>query len=209
MELYGSKEIHILDKCCQDISEGSQIHVFLENCRIKDGKVLNKVPLSERSVNEEFTKTEFFFNLTNNFVQILITFNNKLSPEKAAIYRMYDLYRQKCSDAYRNQEDVICHLAFYFLKPDEVHGVCTKIEAHNPVMITKSDEDGTLTCLFELAGFNFGVETIDYDSIDEEIQNDIAEEVKIEEREERLKAEREEQAEFANQFVGILDEDEF
>ena len=203
-----SKDLHILDECCKDISEGSEIHVYLEEGRFVDGKITNEVTLGEKSVMKDFAHTELFFNVTNRFATIVITFKNKVSTEKSAIYNLYEIYKRKADEFFKKNEDKIAHLSFYFVKQDEINGVATTIDCHNPVLITKSDEDGTLTILADLEAFHYGVQLLDYNQMDEEIENDIAEEVNIEVREERKRQENEEQLEFANQFIGVSNDDD-
>lgn len=203
------KSLHFLDECCKDITSGCDIHVFLDDGRTENGKLAVEVPVGEKDVLKGFTDVELFFNTSNHFVTVVIHFHNKMATEKSAIYNLYEIYQRKSDEYFRHNEDRVSHLSMFFVKQDEEHGIVTVIDFHNPVLIVKNDQEGTLTCLCEMKGMNYGVRPLNYDEINEEIEYDIAEEVKVREREERHKEEIEEQQKFANTFTSVVgDEDD-
>lgn len=202
-----NKELHLLDVCCQDITEECQISVFLEEARLENGEIANKVPTGDRTVLKEFAEVELSFNMTNKFVTVVIRFKDKYSTDKSAIYNLYNIYQTKASEYFRKGLERLSVLSFYFVHQDEMHGIASVISCVNPVLVIKNDEEGTLTGLFEYGALHYGVQLINYDEIDEKIQYEVADEMNVLKREERRAEENRQQEELAKQYTNILDED--
>lgn len=203
-----TKELAFLDKICQDITECCDIHCYLDEGILKDGKIENRVPIGERSVLSGFTNVEFFFNMTSKFVTVNIHFKNKTSTEKSAIYNLYDIYMRKADEYFRTNSNKIACFDLYFVRQFENEGFVVRISMSNPIILVKSDEDGLLTAVFDMKAINYGLNPMDYGEIEEEIQNEIADEVRVEEAEERHREEMEAQAEFSKSFTQIVDNDD-
>lgn len=203
------KDLKVLDECCKDISEGCDIHCYLEEGRLSDtGEVETEIPVGDKTVLQGFTNVELFFNMTTKCVTVVIHFKNPASTEKASIYNLYELYQRRSDEFFRHGDKKIAHFSLFFARQDEIHGIATVVDCHNPLVIFKDDKEGTLTCLFDIRGFHYGVQLLDYDRMHEEIQNDIAEKEMMERREEQRQEELQEQADFANQFISVVNEDE-
>lgn len=203
------KDLHVFNECCKDIAEGCDIHVYLEEGLLSDaGEIETEIPVGDKTVMQGFADTELYFNLTTKCVTAVIHFKNPTSVEKSAIYNLYELYIRRSDEFFKKNEKKLSHFSFVFVRQDEIHGFATVIDLHNPLILVKDDREGTLTGLFHIDSMHYGVQLLDYDRINEEIQNDIADEVMMEQKEEARLEELEEQAEFANQFVGFADADD-
>lgn len=203
------KQLHALDQICKDIAEGCHISVFLEEGRLVNGEVAGEVPVGETTVLKGFAKTELFFNMTTGFLTVKITFKNPLSTEKSSVYNLYELYLQKSDEFFRSNADRIAHLSFYFQAPDEIHGIASLVDCHNPLIVFQDNSEGSLTCLFDMKAFHYSVQFVDYRAVEEAVQNDIADEVRVEEREERRMEELEEQKKNAANVLNVLDDEDF
>lgn len=199
------ERLKILDACCKDIIEDAEIGVFLEEGKLENGQLINVVSLGERLVQSGFQKVETYFNSTNDFVTMVIRFNNKNSVDKSSIYSLWDLYRKKSNDNFMKNSDKLCNLFIGFSKKDQTHGLCTLVDVTNPIAMFKDDNEGYLELLVHKATFHYSIKNLNYSDIEAEIEYEVAEDVRLAKEEIRKEEERKAYAEEVKRISGVDD----
>lgn len=165
-----------LSKCLNLVRDG-EVSLSLENYRLDENKQKkSKIEVSHKTVTK--TISDVFFNQTNPYVKIRITFEE--AKNRLAIKSILESYEKLAHQHFMNADDIVPVATLSLIKNVEAEGLSYYFECVNP-LITECNSD-SITFLFEQEVVNFGWKEMDVRDIDSEIQYEQEEEKAIMER---------------------------